>query len=87
MSIFWWAITGLLAGGLGRRVVGTRKRGCLPTMLVGLIGAWVGGGIYKLVRGNDFHYNDFDFASIFVAFIGAVAFLFLLQAIEGRSDG
>jgi uncharacterized membrane protein YeaQ/YmgE (transglycosylase-associated protein family) len=87
MSWFWWAITGLLAGGLGRRVVGTRKRGCLATMLVGLIGAWVGGGIYKLVRGDEFRFDDFDLASIFVAFIGAVAFLFVLQAIEGRSRG
>jgi uncharacterized membrane protein YeaQ/YmgE (transglycosylase-associated protein family) len=86
MSLIGWAIVGLLAGGLARRVVGADARGCVGTMVVGLVGAFIGGGLYRWYRGSEVQvFDEFDLFSIGVAFVGAVLLLFVLQAVEGRN--
>ena len=91
MSLFAWALVGLIAGGLGRRVVGADKRGCLGTIAIGVIGAFLGGGVYKLVRGDDVEvFDELDLFSIVVATLGAVGLLLLLDAVgdrKGHSGG
>jgi uncharacterized membrane protein YeaQ/YmgE (transglycosylase-associated protein family) len=85
MSPIAWAVVGLLAGGLASRAVGTERRGCLGTMIVGILGAFIGGGLYRLMRGDDVEvFDEFDLGSIFVAFLGACALLLVLEAIGGR---
>ena len=43
-EIIGWLLLGLLAGGLARALVpGQDRAGCLPTMLLGIAGAFVGG--------------------------------------------
>ena len=86
MSLLAWAVVGLLAGWLAGRVLGTERRGCLATMVIGIIGAFIGGALYRWVRGDDAEVLDeFDLASILVAFLGSCVLLLVLQAIEGRS--
>lgn len=85
MSLIAWAIVGLLAGGIARRVVGTEKRGCLATMAIGVLGAFVGGGLYRAVRGDDVEvFDELDLGSILVATVGAVALLLVLDALARR---
>ena len=86
MSLVAWAVVGLLAGWLASRVVGTEGRGCIGTMVVGVLGAFIGGALYSWIRGDDVEvFDDFDLGSIFVAILGAVALLLVLEAIGGRS--
>lgn len=82
-----WAVVGLLAGGLARRAIGAERRGCIGTMIIGILGAFIGGGLYRLLRGDDVEvFDEFDLGSIFVAFLGACALLLVLEAIGGRSS-
>jgi uncharacterized membrane protein YeaQ/YmgE (transglycosylase-associated protein family) len=76
---------GLLAGGLARRAVGAPKRGCLGTIVIGVLGAVLAGAASRLATGNDVAtFDDFDLGSLFVAFIGASALLLVLEAVSGR---
>ena len=52
-----------------------RKRGCLGTFVVGIIGALVGGALWRFVSGEENTFTHFGLGSIFVAFIGACIFL------------
>ena len=86
MSLLAWAVVGLLAGGLAGWVMRTEPRGCIATMVIGILGAFIGGAIYRWVRGDDAEVLDeFDLGSVLVAFLGACALLLVLEAISGRS--
>jgi uncharacterized membrane protein YeaQ/YmgE (transglycosylase-associated protein family) len=87
MGIVAWCVVGLIAGGLARRVVGAPKRGCLATIVVGVVGALVGGAIWRLATGTSADtFDDFDLGSIVIAFLGACGLLLVLEAI-GPRDG
>lgn len=54
LGIFGWIIIGLLAGALaGALVPGRQSMGCLGTMLVGIIGGFIGGFLWVNVLGQD----------------------------------
>ena len=85
MSIFSWLVVGLVAGGLARMATGAPKRGCLGTIVVGIVGALIGGAVFRLATGDDGDaFDDLDLWSIFVAFIGASVLLLLLEAGDRR---
>ena len=85
MGVLGWLIVGLVAGALARWVTGSPDGGCLFTIVVGIIGAFVGGALYRLATGAESAtFDDFDLGSIFVAFLGAVILLLVLQALSGR---
>ena len=85
MSLIAWLVVGLIAGAIGQRVVGTEKRGCLGTVAVGVIGAFLGGGIYRFLRGSDAEvFDEFDLFSVLVATLGAVGLLLVLDAVADR---
>lgn len=87
MSIIAWIVVGLLAGGLARRVVGAEKRGCLGTLAVGVIGAFIGGTLYRAVTGPDTKvFDGFDLGSVVVATLGAIALLLALDALSAGSS-
>jgi len=82
MSIVAWLLVGLAAGAVARIIVRTDRSGCLFTMVVGILGGLIGGALFNTAgqRGLD----NFSIWSIFVASIGAVGLLFLLDAITRR---
>ncbi len=82
MGILGWIVIGLVAGGLARWIVKDDRRGCLYTMIVGVLGALIGGALMNAAdsRGVD----EFSLRSIAVSAIGAVLLLLVLQAIAGR---
>ena len=86
MSILGWLVVGFIAGGLARWVTGADKRGCIATVVIGIVGAFIGGGLYRLATGDETEvFDEFDLGSVFVAFLGAVVLLLILQAIRPRS--
>lgn len=83
MNIIGWIVVGLIAGGLARWIVKDDRSGCLYTMIVGVLGALIGGALMNASGRKGV--NDFDLRSILVAAVGAVLLLLMLQAIGGRS--
>ncbi|CAB4873867.1 unannotated protein [freshwater metagenome] len=82
MNVFAWIVIGALAGVLARWIVKDQRSGCLYTVVVGILGALIGGWLMNASGHNGV--NEFDLRSIFVAAIGAVLLLLVLQAVGGR---
>ena len=78
MGVLSWIVFGALAGWAANAITGNRSRGCLTNVLIGIVGAFLGGLIMSLLgRG---HHMRFDLESFAVAVVGAV----VLLAITGR---
>lgn len=82
-----WLITGALAGYLAGLVFRGRGFGTLGNIVVGLIGALVGGFIFQLLNIQITGLPTFTFslADLVVAFIGAVVLIFLLRLLLRRT--
>ena len=81
VSLVGWIMVGLLAGWLARWIVKDDRAGCLYTMIVGVVGAIVGGWLMATI--DEEGVDGFSIRSIVVAAVGAVVFLLVLQAIAG----
>ncbi len=82
MSIIAWIVVGIIAGWIAEKVMG-RDHGLLTNLIVGVIGAIVGGFLISSIFG--FQYDaGFNLASIAVATLGAIVFLFIWGLIAGR---
>ncbi len=80
MDILWWIILGFLAGALSGAAVGGRTaRGCLPNIVVGVLGAIVGGW---LARQLGFTQGSGFLAALVVAFVGALVVRVILEALS-----
>lgn len=82
VSLIGWIVVGLLAGGLARWIVKDDRAGCLYTMVVGVLGALIGGGLMAAIDKEGV--DDFSLRTILVAAVGAVLLLLVLQALAGR---
>ena len=82
MSILGWAIFGAITGFIASKVVQGRGQGCIVNIVLGLVGALVGGAIFRGI--SDFDVFRFNLISMFVAILGAVIVLFLWYALTGR---
>jgi uncharacterized membrane protein YeaQ/YmgE (transglycosylase-associated protein family) len=82
MDIIGWMLLGFIAGAISGAVVGGRTaRGCLPNVVVGILGALVGGW---LARQMGFAQPQETIAVIVVAVFGAIVVRVLLEAISPR---
>jgi uncharacterized membrane protein YeaQ/YmgE (transglycosylase-associated protein family) len=82
MSFLGWIVIGGIAGSLAQSIAGVEKRGCLSSIVIGIIGAIVGGALFSWA--TDEGLTGFSWRSLFVALVGAVAFLLVLEAVAGR---
>jgi uncharacterized membrane protein YeaQ/YmgE (transglycosylase-associated protein family) len=85
-----WILAGLIVGAIARLLVpGRQPIGCAMTIVLGIVGAVVGGALYNLIahgrlaRGGDFNLGDAWPGWLF-AIIGGVLVLFLFEALSGR---
>jgi uncharacterized membrane protein YeaQ/YmgE (transglycosylase-associated protein family) len=80
MSIVGWIFIGFLAGSISGWFIGTRSaQGCLPTILVGIIGGILGGW---LARELNFGQVEGFIGALVFATIGAMIVRIVLRAIE-----
>jgi len=85
MDLIGWIILGFIAGSISGWFVGTRTvQGCLPTIVVGILGAIVGGWIARQLG-----YGQVEgfFAAIIFSVIGSIVVRLILRAIEGPPRG
>jgi uncharacterized membrane protein YeaQ/YmgE (transglycosylase-associated protein family) len=81
MDILTWIIVGLIAGLLASFVAGGIGYGLLGDIVVGIVGAFVGGWLF---RSLGWHSPFAGLAgTVFVAFIGAVVLILILRLIRG----
>ncbi len=82
MSILGWIVLGLIAGWIGSNIVDNGGRGPLLDMVLGIVGAVVGGAIFNALGAVPV--TGFNLYSLFVAVIGAVIVLVVYHAVFGR---
>jgi uncharacterized membrane protein YeaQ/YmgE (transglycosylase-associated protein family) len=82
MSILGWMVLGLIAGFIASKIVNRSGAGCVLDVVLGIVGAFVGGFIFTGVGGHGV--TGFNLYSMFVAIIGAIVVLILYHALFGR---
>lgn len=85
-QIIVWLITGALAGFMAAQVFRKRGFGIGGNILLGLVGAFLGGVIFNLlnIRISGLPELRFSFADLLVAFIGALVLLVVLELLLRR---
>lgn len=79
MSIITWLIVGLIAGWAAGKIVRGTGFGMIGDIVVGIIGAFIGGWIFSGLGAN---YGIIG--SIIVAAIGAIILVLIIGLIAGR---
>ena len=83
-GIIMWIIIGALAGWIGSKIMGTdAKQGGLANIVIGIIGAVVGGFLTRVLFG-DLRGNNGMIASFFVSLVGACIVIGLWRALSRR---
>ena len=83
MSVVGWILFGLITGFAGSKVVNRRGEGCILNVVLGIVGACVGGFIFTSIGGTGI--SGFNLYSMFVAIVGAIVVLLIFHAVTGRS--
>jgi uncharacterized membrane protein YeaQ/YmgE (transglycosylase-associated protein family) len=80
MSILAWVILGLIAGFIGSKLVNKRGEGLFLDIVLGVIGAVVGGWVFNVFGAAGV--SGLNIYSLVVAVIGAVRVLVIYHAIR-----
>ena len=78
MNIIAWIVLGGVAGWIAGLLMKGSGQGLLMNIVVGIVGAFLGGWLFNLLGGRGV--TGFDIYSLVVAVIGAVVLLALLRA-------
>jgi uncharacterized membrane protein YeaQ/YmgE (transglycosylase-associated protein family) len=88
MNIIAWIILGLLAGAIAKAIYpGRQGGGILATMILGIIGAFIGGSIVSLINTGTLQLtaSTLSIPGLIVAIIGAIIAIFIWGLITRRS--
>lgn len=87
MSILAWIVLGLIAGAIAKAIYpGHQGGGILGTMILGIIGAVVGGSVYNLLTTGTLALTSagLTVGGVVVAVLGAIIALFIYYAATRR---
>ncbi|MBN9070395.1 MAG: GlsB/YeaQ/YmgE family stress response membrane protein [Rhizobiales bacterium] len=82
MSIISWILLGLIAGFIGSKVVNKSGEGFIMDLVLGIVGAIVGGLIFSMFGATGV--TGFNLWSLIVAVIGSIVVLVAYHALTGR---
>jgi uncharacterized membrane protein YeaQ/YmgE (transglycosylase-associated protein family) len=82
MSILSWILVGLVAGWLAGVVMKGGGYGVVGDIIVGIVGALVGGFLATNLFGAPGAVDGFNLTSIIVAFLGAIVTIGILRALN-----
>lgn len=88
MNIIAWLILGLIAGAIAKAIYpGHQGGGILATMILGIIGAFVGGSIYALLTTGTLQIaaTGLSIPGLIVAILGAMVAIFIWGLISRRT--
>jgi uncharacterized membrane protein YeaQ/YmgE (transglycosylase-associated protein family) len=80
MSILAWLVLGLIAGFLGSKIVNKSGEGILLDIVLGIVGAVVGGWLFARFGASGV--TGLNLYSLLVAVVGAVVVLVLYHAVR-----
>jgi len=83
MSIIAWIVLGLISGFIASKIINRTGEGMVLDIALGVVGAVVGGFLFRLVGANGV--DGFNIWSMFVAVMGAIVVLVVKHAITGAS--
>jgi uncharacterized membrane protein YeaQ/YmgE (transglycosylase-associated protein family) len=84
MGILSWIIVGLIAGWLAGLVMKGGSYGILGDIVLGIIGALVGGFLASALFGIQDPLTGFDITTLIIAFLGAIVVVAIVRALTGR---
>ncbi len=82
MGILSWLIVGLIAGWLAGMVMKGSGYGVIGDIVLGIIGALVGGFIASALFGAPDAVNGINIVSLIVAFLGAVVVVAIVRGVS-----
>jgi uncharacterized membrane protein YeaQ/YmgE (transglycosylase-associated protein family) len=74
---------GLIAGFIASKIVNQRGEGCFLNIALGLVGALVGGFLYRSITHEEVVFR-FGIKSMLVAIVGAIIVLVVYHWVSGR---
>jgi len=82
MNLVAWTVLGLLAGAIAKAIYpGTQGGGILSTIILGIVGAFVGGTLFNLIETGSLQITSagagLSIPGLFVAVLGAIVAIFL----------
>jgi len=84
VGVVSFLLFGLVAGAVARLLTpGRQAIGCLPTLAVGVVGAFLGGLVGEVVLGHHVHFG-WSLGPFLLSVLGAVVLLLLLEALQGK---
>ena len=85
MGILGWIILGILAGAIAKAIMpGRDPGGIIVTMLIGIVGALLGGFLAAQLFGVDPNDEFFDLSTWLSAIVGSLILLFIYRLVVGR---
>ena len=78
INFILWLVFGALVGWLASLVMRTdAQQGSLMNIIVGIVGAFIGGLVFSLLGlgGSNINSSDFSLGALLVSFVGAVILL------------
>jgi uncharacterized membrane protein YeaQ/YmgE (transglycosylase-associated protein family) len=82
MGLLTWIVVGAIAGWLAGQVMKGSGFGLIGDIIIGVVGALVGGWLAGALFNVPNAINGFNLTTILVAFLGAVVVLFILRLIK-----
>ena len=85
INLILWLLFGALVGWLASIVMRTdAQQGALMNIIVGIVGAFLGGFLFNLLGlgGSNINNNDFSLGGLLVAFVGAVVLLAIVNLVR-----
>ncbi len=80
-NLLIWAVLGVIAGAIAKAIYpGRQGGGFLSTMILGIVGAFVGGTLFSVLQGSGLQLTAtaaLNPGSIIVAIIGAIIAIFI----------
>ena len=85
MGLLSWLVVGLIAGWLANQVMRSGRGNAVTDIVVGILGALVGGFLAGELFGVPNAVSGINVTSIVVAFLGAIVAIAIVRALPGRS--
>lgn len=88
INIIAWVILGLLAGAIAKAIYpGSQGGGMLSTIILGVVGAFIGGTLFTLLRTGTLQFTaaTLSIPGLLVAIIGAIIAIYLWTLFQRSS--